>query len=112
MHGKGKNMRGNICKICMEKVPQTRCETKRSDYVLTSIEALKGSSGELSSLSEQDDPMYGLSQIAGRLRGIIALVNSGYLTMEILLNNLEAAARTLEGQIRQYDSHHMTHTMI
>ena len=37
--------------------------------------------------------MFALSQAAGRLRGIIALVNSGYLTMEILLNNLEAAAR-------------------
>jgi hypothetical protein len=29
-------------------------------------------------------------------RGIIALVNSGYLTVDILLNNLEASARTLE----------------
>ena len=51
-----------------------------------------GSSGD--ELSDHEDPqMFALSQAAGRLRGIIALVNSGYLTMEILLNNLEAAAR-------------------
>ena len=37
-------------------------------------------------------PFTALSHAAGRLRGIIALVNSGYLTMEILLNNLEYAA--------------------
>ena len=67
-------------------------DSKRGDYVLTSIEALKGSSGD--EISDHDDPqMFALSQAAGRLRGIIALVNSGYLTMEILLNNLEAAAR-------------------
>ena len=53
---------------------------------------MTGSSGD--ELSDHDDPqMFALSQAAGRLRGIIALVNSGYLTMEILLNNLEAAAR-------------------
>ena len=70
-------------------------DLKRGDYVLTSIEALKGSSGD--EISDHDDPqMFALSQAAGRLRGIIALVNSGYLTMEILLNNLEAAARISE----------------
>ena len=79
----------------MEKVAEKN-DTKRADYVLTSIEALKGSSGD--EISDHDDPqMFALSQAAGRLRGIIALVNSGYLTMEILLNNLEAAARKSYG---------------
>ena len=82
----------------MERVAKERCDSKRSDYVLASIEALKGSSAEVTSLSDHEDAStYALSQAAGRLRGIIALVNSGYLTMEILLQNLEAAARLLEG---------------
>ena len=57
-----------------------------------------GSSIDESNLSEAENPgaYTALSQAAGRLRGIIALVNSGYLTMEILLNNLEYSARTLE----------------
>ena len=81
----------------MEKVAEKN-DTKRADYVLTSIEALKGSSGD--EISDHDDPqMFALSQAAGRLRGIIALVNSGYLTMEILLNNLEAAARKSYGNL-------------
>ena len=110
----------------MEKVPEKN-ETKRADYVLTSIEALKGSSGEEISdlgskstddlvvqivhelkaisnpISDHEDPqMFALSQAAGRLRGIIALVNSGYLTMEILLNNLEAAARKSYGNYLEF----------
>ena len=87
-------------RICMERVAKERCDSKRSDYVLASIEALKGSSAEVTSLSDHEDAStYALSQAAGRLRGIIALVNSGYLTMEILLQNLEAAARLLEGEV-------------
>jgi len=90
-------MKGVQYKICMEKVAEKN-DTKRADYVLTSIEALKGSSGD--EISDHDDPqMFALSQAAGRLRGIIALVNSGYLTMEILLNNLEAAARKSYGNL-------------
>ena len=38
----------------MERVAQ-RCDSKRSDYVLASIEALKGSSAEVTSLSDQED---------------------------------------------------------
>ena len=85
-------------RICMERLAKERCDSKQTDYVLASVEALKGSSAEVTSLSDHEDAStYVLSQAAGRLRGIIALVNSGYLTMEILLQNLEAAARLLEG---------------
>ena len=47
----------------MEKVAEQSSDVKRADYVLTSIEALKGSSGD--ELSDHDDPQMFVRVLTG-----------------------------------------------